>query len=171
MVGTPPALHAPFVPLKSQHRPLLVHCAQLAPAWSRHCIGSLYAHGAGECSLHVVVGSQRSPVCAGGLRQLAKVCLCDQRTVAAHRRAPSSATMLLSSELVAAILFAFVLVKTGAYFSLPHKVCPLWLCDARVVAGTECALSSHAHTPSRPLPPTSCTAAARHCVLDIPDCR
>lgn len=30
--------------------------------------------------------------------------------------------MLLSSELVAAVLIAFVLVKTGAYFSLPHKV-------------------------------------------------
>ena len=30
--------------------------------------------------------------------------------------------MLLSTELVAVVLFAFVLVKTGPYYSIPHKV-------------------------------------------------
>ena len=50
--------------------------------------------------------------------------------------------MLLSTELVAVVLFAFVLVKTGPYYSIPHKV--------RVGAPTTALLQTRGLSPHQP---------------------
>ena len=67
--------------------------------------------------------------------------------------------MLLSVELVTAVLLAFVLVKTGPYFSLPHKVG--WLCGSTTVAGCCC---------TDPQTLRLSAAAARHQVLACSIC-